>query len=189
MLHHEIQGVSELRLSADQFRKGLGKVPHSRERRRGVRGRRADLARELISAPGHRPDEMAIGAEHLTQGGDLRREVVLLDDPVGPHAAHELVLAEDCAASVDEGHERLERPRAQLDRPAIGQQLAAMADDLESAKFNGCRMFGQPSHSGQIVHSHASGLFRTNQAAAKTREAPSRTLAPTIDRSHSKEPQ
>src|SRR5436309_880138 len=43
------------------------------------------------------------------------------------------------------------------------------------------------------LYSRGSGLFRTNQAAAKTFEAPSRTVGPTshltIGRQHSKEPQ
>jgi hypothetical protein len=62
------------------------------------------------------------------------------------HAAHDFVFAEDRAASVDEGQERIERPTAQLDRSAIRQQLAAMAHDLEPAKFNGYGIFGLPSH-------------------------------------------
>ncbi len=37
---------------------------------------------------------------------------------------------------VDEGQQRIERPTAELDRSAIGQQLAAMPYDLEPAKFN-----------------------------------------------------
>ena len=82
---------------------------------------------------------MAIGAQNLSEHGDLGSQVVFLDDPVRPHAAHELVLADDRAASVDEGNQRIERPTAQLDRSAIGQQLAAMAHDLEPAKFNGYR--------------------------------------------------
>jgi hypothetical protein len=54
-------------------------------------------------------------------------------------------LSEDRAASVDEGHQRIERPTAQLDRSAIGQQLATMADDLEPAKFNGTESSGCPA--------------------------------------------
>ncbi len=128
MLGNQVHGVSELGLPADQLRNGLGKVRRRREHRRGGRGRRrADLARELIATPGHCPDEVAIGAEDLSQCGNLRLEDVLLDDPVGPHAADEVVLAEDRAVSVDEGHQRVERPPAQLDRPAIDQQLAAVA--------------------------------------------------------------
>src|SRR3989442_13423759 len=100
---------------------------------------------------------MAIGAKYLSERGDLGVKVVLLDDPVGPDPAHQIILAEDSAASVDEGHERVERPSAELDRPAIGEQLAAMTDHLKSAEFNRCCRIGHPSHGGRIVH----GCFRT----------------------------
>ena len=36
---------------------------------------------------------------------------------------------------------------SQLDRPAIGQQLAAVADNLEPAKFKGYGIFGRATHS------------------------------------------
>ncbi len=91
--------------------------------------------------PGDRSDEMAIGAKHPSERGDLGRQVVFLDDAIRPHEAHELVFVEHHAARVDEGHQRIERPTTQLDRSAIGQQLAAMADDLVSAKFDRRRNF------------------------------------------------
>ena len=50
---------------------------------------------ELIAVSGHSPDEIAIGAKDLSEHGDLGRQVIFLDDPVRPDAAHELVLAED----------------------------------------------------------------------------------------------
>ena len=89
---------------------------------------------------------MAIDAKCLSEHRDLGRQVVFLDDPIRPHAAHEFVFAEHRATSVDEGHERIKRPTAQLDRLAIGQQLSAMADDPEPAKFNGYGIFRQPCH-------------------------------------------
>jgi hypothetical protein len=139
---------SEFCLSADQFRSRLRKVRHPRRRRTtGGRRRCANLTRELIAAPSHRPDEIAIGAKNLSEHGDLGGQVVFLDDPVRPHAAHELVFAEDRTASVDEGYQRIERPTAELDRAAIGQQLATMAGKLEPAKFNGYRIFGWATHS------------------------------------------
>src|SRR5207245_8794329 len=100
-----------------------------------------DLARKLIAAPGYRPDEMAIGAKYLSEHTDLSRQVVFLDDAVRPYEAHELVFVQHRAARVDEGHQRIERPPTELDRSAIGQQLATPADDLESAKFDCCRSF------------------------------------------------
>jgi hypothetical protein len=90
---------------------------------------------------------MTISSKHFSEHGDLGRQVVFFDDPVWPHAAQELVLAEDRAASLDEGHQRIERPPAQLDPAPIGQKLATMAHDLESAKFNGYGIFGRATHS------------------------------------------
>jgi hypothetical protein len=89
---------------------------------------------------------MTIGAQSLSECGDLGRQVVFFDHSVRPHAAHELVFAEDRAPCVDEGYQRIERPTAQLDRSAIGQQLAAMADDGEPTKVNSYGIFGLPSH-------------------------------------------
>jgi len=89
---------------------------------------------------------MAISAKRLSERGDLGWQVVFLDDPVRPHAAQEFVFAEDRPASVDEGDQRIERPTTQFDGSAICQQFAAMADDLEPAKFNGYGIFRLPSH-------------------------------------------
>jgi len=38
---------------------------------------------------------------------------------------------------VDEDHEGIERASAEFDRPAVGEQLSAMADHRKAAKFNG----------------------------------------------------
>jgi len=75
----------------------------------------------------------------------LGREVIFFDHSVRPDAAHELVFAEDRTASVEEGYQCIERPTAEFDRATIGQQLAAIRDDLKSAKFNADRIF-RPSH-------------------------------------------
>jgi len=89
---------------------------------------------------------MAISAKRPSEQGDLGWQVVFLDDPVRPHAAHELVFAEDRPASVNEGDQRIERPTTQFDGSAICQQFAAMADDFEPAKFNSYAIFRWPSH-------------------------------------------
>jgi hypothetical protein len=70
---------------------------------------------------GHRPDQMTIGSEYLSEHGDLGRQVGFLDDLVRPHAAKEFVFAKDRAASLDEDHQRIERSLAQLDRAPIDQ--------------------------------------------------------------------
>ncbi len=116
MLGGQGRHFSEFGLATDQFRQRLRKVRRPRGSRTGGRGcRYANLTRELIAAPGHRPDEIAIGAKELSEPGDLGREVIFFDHSVRPDAAHELVFAEDRAASVEEGHQRIERPTAQLD--------------------------------------------------------------------------
>ena len=69
----------------------------------------------------------------------MGRQVVLLDETVRPHEAHEPVFGEDGAASIDEGDQRIERPATQLDRSTIHQQFPAMADDFEPAEFDGDR--------------------------------------------------
>lgn len=73
-------------------------------------------------------------------------EVVLLDDTIRPHAAHEFILAEDRAVRVEEGHQRIERAAPEPHRTAVGQQFTAMADDLEPAKCNGYGMIGLSAH-------------------------------------------
>jgi len=116
MFRGQVCDLSEFGVSPDQFRNRLREVRHPRGRRTTGRGRCC--------------------AE------DLGRQAVFLDDPVRPHAAHECVFAEDRAASVDEGQERIESPTSQLERSAIGQQLPAVAHDLEPAKFNSDGIFG-----------------------------------------------
>jgi hypothetical protein len=78
---------------------------------------------------------MAIGRKQLSELRDLSREVISLDDPVRPHAAQELLFAEDRAVRLEESHQRVERPATQLHRSTVDQQLPAMADDLEPAEL------------------------------------------------------
>ena len=133
----QVRDVAERSLPPDQLGLRRGKVREAR--RHGGAGRHplADLAGELVPAAGHGSNEIAIGAEHLAQCGDLPLEVILLDNPVGPYPVHQFVLAEDSAPGVDEDHEGIERASAEFDRPAVGEQLSAMADHRKAAKFNG----------------------------------------------------
>src|SRR5207253_11032753 len=132
-IHHE----GERRIPPYQLGQVSGKV--RRVRRGGGTGRdgSSDLAGELVASAGHRPDEIALGAEYLAQCGDLRLEVVLVDDPVGPYPAQQLVLAEDSATGVEEGHEGVEGAPAEVDRQAIGEQPSAMAEPLRAANVKG----------------------------------------------------
>src|SRR3989442_15312937 len=105
---------------------------------------------------------MAIGAEHLAQRGDLGLEVVLLDDPVGPDAAHQLVLADDGGPGVDEGEERGEGTTTELDQRAVDEELAAIPHDLEAAERQDRGRAALPAHS-EALNKDASAHFITIQ--------------------------
>jgi hypothetical protein len=87
-----------------QDRSGL----RCRERRAGalVRARRqnADLAGELVTPPGDRVDQLALHPESGAQCRNLGVQIFLLDDPIGPHARHQRVLADDLTARVYQRH-------------------------------------------------------------------------------------
>src|SRR5215203_3976408 len=53
---------------------------------------------------------------------DVLREVVLLDEAVGPDAPHQLLFADAAAALLDERDERLERLRRELHGAPLAQQ-------------------------------------------------------------------
>jgi hypothetical protein len=71
MLGDQGRDFFELGLPTDQFRNRLRKIRHPR----GGRGAAAAAVwispRELIATPGHRPDEIAIGAKYLSEHSDL----------------------------------------------------------------------------------------------------------------------
>jgi GH15 family glucan-1,4-alpha-glucosidase len=54
-----------------------------------------DLAGELITAPGDRPDEIPVRAESGAQCRNLNLQIVLLDDAIRPYALHQGVLTDD----------------------------------------------------------------------------------------------
>ena len=88
------------------------------------------LRGQLVAAPGHGPDEIAVGSQGLAQCRDLGLKAVLLNDPSRPHAAHQLVLGQD------ERQEHVESAAAELDGLAVCQQLAAMRKEREAAELD-----------------------------------------------------
>src|SRR3989441_9526764 len=74
-------------------------------------------------------------SEDLAQRGDLGLEVVFLDDAIRPHAPHQPVLVDNGAARVDQRDQRVEGSPAQLDGPAVDEQLTPMTDNLESTEL------------------------------------------------------
>ena len=127
--------------------------------------RHTDVADELVAAPGDGANEPPIGAEDLPQHRDLNLEVVLLDDAVGPDPTHELVLAEDRPAPVDQDQEGVERASAELDGTTIDEELAAVRNDPEAAEFEGLRRMRHPAHDDRSLHRVTKPRSRATSAA------------------------
>jgi hypothetical protein len=162
MGRYEIGHLGELDLPADQLGYRLGKIgqrawridTRGRRRRRpaiaGTGGARADLAAELVAPPGDRADQPAVGCKDFAQRSDLARQPVLVDNPALPDAAQELVLADDRPRRLDQRHQHIESPSAKPYRPAVGEQLAAMRQDTEVAKFDDRRRVGKANHGRRL---------------------------------------
>ena len=149
---HQVDHLAELGVAADQFGNRRGQV-----RRRqataasGRRGRgRVDLAGELVAAPGYGAHQVAVAGERLAQRRDLHLQVVLFDDPAGPDAAHQLVLAQDRAARVDQRDEHVEGAPAQLERDAVCEQFAALPQQPETAELDDRRRIGTLIHGQRL---------------------------------------
>jgi len=89
---------------------------------------------------------MAIRTESGAQSRDLPLEIIFLDDPIGPHARHQRILGNDRSVCLDQCHQYLECAPAELDRPAVGEQLAAMRQQQETPERDLRRCFGSGIH-------------------------------------------
>ena len=134
MRHHQIRHLGHRGFPADQLGDGLRKV--GRTTGRSGNAPHGHFSGELVAAPGHGPDEIAVGSQGLAQCRDLGLKAVLLDHPAGPHAAHQLVLCQDRPGGIDERQEHLESAAAELDWLAVCQQLAAMRKEREAAELD-----------------------------------------------------
>jgi hypothetical protein len=102
---------------------------------------RADLPDELVASSGHRADHFAVRSEGVAQGRDLDLQGVLLDDPVRPDAVHQRVLADDSLLPLDKRHQHIKGARTEVQRPTVGEKLAAMRPKLEVAELDDRRRF------------------------------------------------
>jgi hypothetical protein len=73
---------------------------------------------------------------------------VLVDDPALPDAAQKPVLADHRPRRLNQRHQHVERARRALS--AIGEQLAAMRQDAEAAKFDDRWRVRQANHGRQL---------------------------------------
>ena len=82
-------------------------------------------------------------------------EIVLLSDAVGPHALHQRVFAYDRAARLDQRYQYIEGACAELERPAVGEQLAALRQHPEAPELHARCWFGGGIH--QAIIGEATG--------------------------------
>jgi hypothetical protein len=109
--------------------------PSNRLRMRARRDR-ADIPGELVASAGNRADQVAIRPEGVTQGRDLDVQTALLDDPLRPDAADQRVLADDSPLPLDKRHQHVKGPTAEVDRLTVGEELAAMRHEPETAELD-----------------------------------------------------
>ena len=110
---------------------GGGRDAGLRDARHDRRIATRDLRDEAIAPAGYRRDVAILAArfaQHLTQGRDVLREAVLLDDHARPDRAQQHVLVERLARVLDEIHQRVEhlgREQGRLSRVPAQQALLA----------------------------------------------------------------
>ena len=84
--------------------------------------------------------------QRYAQRLDLGAQITLFDDPAGPSAADQLVLADDCPVCLDQRHQHVEGAPAELYRPAFGKNFAAMRQDPETAELDARRCLERGIH-------------------------------------------
>jgi hypothetical protein len=113
----------------------------------------AHLGGELIAATGDRTDQVGVGQSYAERP-DLGAQIALFDDPTRPGAADQLVFADDGPVGLDQRHKHVEGAPAELYRPTVGKNFAAMRQDPETAELDARRRFGHGIHGGD-----SSGAF------------------------------
>jgi hypothetical protein len=103
----------------------------------------AALAGELVAVAGDRVDQLALRPESGAQRLNLGVQIFLLDDPIEPHARHQRILAEDSSARLDQ---HVESAPAEVDRPAVGEELAAMRQHPQTTERDARRRFAGTVH-------------------------------------------
>jgi hypothetical protein len=90
---------------------------------------------QLITLPGHGPDEIGIPGKGLAQCRDLRLQCVFIDDLTGPDGLQQIVLADECAARLDKPQQDVEGAVPDLQRFTVGKHLAPARNDFVAPEF------------------------------------------------------
>jgi hypothetical protein len=91
-------------------------------------------------------DQLAVRPESGAQRRNLGVQIFLLDDPIGPHAVHQLVPADDSSAPFEQCYQHVESAPTELERLAVGEELAAMWQHPETTECDARRRFGARIH-------------------------------------------
>ena len=88
--------------------------------------------------------------QRYAQRLDLGAQITLFDDPAGPSAADQLVLADDCSVRLDQCHEDVKSAPAEFDRATVCENFSAMRRDPETAELDARRCFGHGIHEARV---------------------------------------
>ena len=112
-----------------------------------------ELHRRCGALPGaglHEQEGEVAGISFRVHGAGPPLVLLPLDllpvDSVGPHARHQRVFGNDRPARLDERQQHVKGATAELDRPAVGEQLAAIRRQQETPERDPRRCFGNRLH-------------------------------------------
>jgi hypothetical protein len=91
------------------------------------------------TAPGDRADQATFCPERGTQRRDVRLQIALLDNPVGPYTGHRRVLADGGSARF--AISAINTSDARLPRLTIGPELAAMRQHSKTTEHDAPQCF------------------------------------------------
>ena len=97
---------------------------------------RANCASEPVAAAELSADQLAIFTKSLAQRADLDLQIPFRDDNPLPSTAHKLVFGDQRSVGLQQDQKEIESACSQLDRSAIGNQLALSQLDTETTKFD-----------------------------------------------------
>src|SRR5471032_493497 len=128
VLQHRVVDFTQCLFSTDDRRNSGGK-PNARESswqpRRERRGlSHGEIPDELVAPSCDSQYGRAIVAQSAAQRRDLPLKRVLFDDTVSPNPLHDPIFAQDRTAGFDQGDQKIKRPVANIDLPAVMQHLA-----------------------------------------------------------------
>jgi hypothetical protein len=101
-----------------------------------LEGRLCAGREQAIAAPILGPYHAAVVAERFSQRQNLYGQVVFLDDPVRPYPIEQFLFRNQGSIGLDQCQQNVKGSGPQLDRRAVGEQLALARQNPEAAEFD-----------------------------------------------------